>query len=88
VDEGREVVAGWRGVWADTRILGGKFGGPVNSFIANNAAVSRSLNEGHTLQLGRFRLSCTWIRWTRRKEELTSWIARRIASESEMMRKF
>jgi len=47
VDEGREVVAGWEDVWGDTRILGGEFGGPVNSFIASNAAVFRSPNEGH-----------------------------------------
>jgi len=33
VDEGREVVAGWVDVWGDTRVLGGEFGGPVNSFI-------------------------------------------------------
>ena len=47
MDEGREVVAGWEDVWRDTRVLDGEFGGPVNSFIANNAAVSRSPNEGH-----------------------------------------
>jgi len=46
VDEGREVVVGWEDVW-DTRVLGGDFGGPVNSFIASNAAVSRSPNESH-----------------------------------------
>ena len=31
----------------DKRVLGGEFGVPVNSFIASNAAVSRSPNEGH-----------------------------------------
>jgi len=86
VDEGREVVAGWKDVRGDTRVLGGEFGGSVNSFIASNAAKSRSPNEGH-MAVGGFRLSCMWIRWTRGCDELTSWIARRAASESEVMRK-
>jgi len=80
VDEGWAVVAGWEDVWRDTRVLGGKFGGPVNSFIASNAAVSRSPNEGHMV-VGGFRLSCMRIRLTRGSEELTSWIARRAASD-------
>ena len=46
VDEGREVVAGWEDVWGDTRVFGGEFGGPVNNFIANNAAASQSPNQG------------------------------------------
>jgi len=52
VDEGRAVVAGWEDVWEDTRIVGGEFGGPVNSFIASNAAVSRSPNEGYMVVEG------------------------------------
>ena len=72
VDEGREVVAGWEHVWGVTRVLGGEFGGPVNSFIASNVAVSPSPNEVH-MTVGSFRLSCMWIRWTRRCEELTSY---------------
>jgi len=54
VDEGRKVVAGWEDVWRDTRVLGGEFGGLVDSFIASNAAGSRSLNEGY-IPVGRFR---------------------------------
>ena len=57
VDEGREAVADWEDVWGDTRVLGGEFGGPVNSFIASNAAVSRNPNEGQ-MAVGGFRLSC------------------------------
>jgi len=76
-------------VWGDTRVLGDEFGGAVNSFIASNAAVSRSPNEGHmAVGVGGLRLSCMWICWTRGCEELTSWIARRAASESEVIRKF
>ena len=40
----------------DTRVLGSEFGGLVNSFIASNATVSRSPNEGH-LAVGGF-----WIK--------------------------
>jgi len=49
VDEGREVVAGWKHVWEDTRVLGGEFGGPVNSFIASNAAVFSSVQFTYLL---------------------------------------
>ena len=31
----------------DTRVLGGEFGDPVESFVASNAAVSRSSNESY-----------------------------------------
>jgi len=47
VDEGREVLAGWKDVWGDTRVLHGEFGGPVDSFVASNAAVSLSPNQGY-----------------------------------------
>jgi len=47
VDEGREVVEDWEDVWRDTRVPVGEFGGPVDSCIASNSAVSQSPNEGH-----------------------------------------
>jgi len=47
VDEGREIVAGWEDVWGDTEVLDGEFGSSVDTFVASNAAVSRSPNEGY-----------------------------------------
>ena len=74
----------------DTSVLGGEVGGPVDCFVASNAAVCRSPNEGH-MSVGGFRLSCMWIRWTRGCEELTSWIdseegCERVRSDEEVLR--
>ena len=88
VDEGREFMAGWENVRGDKRVLDTEFGGPVYSFVATNAAISRSPDQGY-IAVGGFRLSISmWIHWTRGCEELTLWIAKRAASESEVMRKF
>jgi len=46
-DVGYEIAVCWEMSRVNSRVISGLFGGPVDCFIARNAAVSRGLDEDY-----------------------------------------